>query len=299
MNEKPTEENGTNGRQSFFMTECGEEDDEKNENLVKEQNHEGLIVKPRPNTIQTNPRRKLKWILVSIFLIIVFVTAAVNIGIIWPRLVGDENETENELIEESNDNVSLTTPHSGMLIQCQGDKIQDTYNLTSCICPGDTEENIENNDKCSCPYGTVADPDDSTICIDLPEECLDYFELSDRKRSHTWNTQYRQGWCDSQKNPKRKSIEWKGNNWYRIVGEAGTQIAENHVGMEHCGTFYSGWLNGTHPENRLELVRKSHVCFSHPTNNCYMKTRIRIRNCVNYYVYFLVNIRRGCNKGNA
>ena len=70
------------------------------------------------------------------------------------------------------------------------------------------------------------------------------------------------------------------------------------VGMEHCGTFYSGWLNGTHPENRLDLVR-SHVCFSHPTNSCYMKTRIRIRNCINYYVYYLVNIRRGCNKGNA
>merc|ERR1711994_176441 len=82
-------------------------------------------------------------------------------------------------------------------------------------------------------------------------------------------------------------------------GITGTRFAENHVGMEHCGTFYSGWLNGTHPENRLELVRKSHVCFSHPTNNCYMKTRIRIRNCVNYYVYYLVNIRRGCNKGNA
>ena len=62
----------------------------------------------------------------------------------------------------------------------------------------------------------------------MPEECLDYFELSDRKRSHTWNTQFRQGWCDSKNNPKRKSIEWKGNNWYRIVGEAGTQIAENH-----------------------------------------------------------------------
>ena len=63
----------------------------------------------------------------------------------------------------------------------------------------------------------------------LPEECLNYSELNDRKRSYTWETQVAQGWCDSnlEKNRNRKSPEWNGMNWYRFVGDAGTQMLEN------------------------------------------------------------------------
>ena len=65
------------------------------------------------------------------------------------------------------------------------------------------------------------------ILLDLPDECLDYFELSNRKRSHEWKTQLGQDWCDSEHNLKRKSPEWNGTNWYRFVGEAGAKIPEN------------------------------------------------------------------------
>lgn len=304
MSEKTTEENGANGHhQSFFITECVEE--EKTEHLkdLREQNHQQnpVNVKPCPKTIKT-PRRRLKWILLSIFLILVLVSAAVVIGIIWPKLVNIVFESENE--QSTRLTASVTTTNSPpifeAIIQCTGDKIRNPEypsHPDQCICPGDTEEKKENGTECSCPYGSIADPDDSTICIDLPDECLDYVELNDRKRSHRWKTQPAQDWCDNENNHLRKSPEWNGKNWYRFVGEAGTQMPENQVEMEHCGTQYSGWLNGTHPQNRKELSRRI-VCFSHPSNNCYMKTRIRIRNCINYFVYELPNVR-SCNKGNA
>ena len=56
------------------------------------------------------------------------------------------------------------------IIQCTGDKIRNTeypYQPDQCICPGDTEEKTENRTECSCPYGSLADPDDSTICIGM------------------------------------------------------------------------------------------------------------------------------------
>jgi len=292
VNEKPIEENGTNGHKSFFITECVE--DEKNEHQTEQKHHHNSVtVKPRPKTIKTIPRRKLKWILVSIFLIIVLITAAVVIGIVWPKLSGIVLEDS----EQTTESVTTTTipPNFEAIVQCTGDKVPNLEN--QCICPGNTVENEKNSTKCSCPYGSVRDPDNSTICIELPDECLNYSELSDRKRSTTWQTQLAQEWCDNENNLRRKSPDWSGRNWYRFVGEAGTKMPENQVAIEHCGTQYPGWLNGSHPENRKESVRRL-VCFTHPTNDCYLKTRIRITNCINYFVYDLPNVR-SCNKGNA
>ena len=72
--------------------------EEKTEHLkdLREQNHQQnpVTVKPCPKTIKT-PRRRLKWILLSIFLILVLVSAAVVIGIIWPKLVNIVFESEN------------------------------------------------------------------------------------------------------------------------------------------------------------------------------------------------------------
>ena len=61
------------------------------------------------------------------------------------------------------------------IIQCTGDKIRNPEypsHPDQCICPGDTEEKKENSTECSCPYGSVADPDDITICIGKAKNML-------------------------------------------------------------------------------------------------------------------------------
>ena len=87
----------------------------------------------------------------------------------------------------------------------------------------------------------------------------------------------------------------KGKNWYRFTGEAGTQMSENPPEYDHCGTYYSGWLNGSHPENEGEMEKKE-ICFSHPNKECPFRMKIRLLNCNNYYLYELENVRR-CDAG--
>ena len=87
----------------------------------------------------------------------------------------------------------------------------------------------------------------------------------------------------------------KGKNWYRFTGEAGTQISENLAEIDHCGTYYSGWLKGSHPENEGEMEKRE-ICFSNPKKGCQFRMKIRLLNCYNYYLYELENVRR-CDAG--
>ena len=87
----------------------------------------------------------------------------------------------------------------------------------------------------------------------------------------------------------------KGKNWYRFTGEAGTKMSENLTEIRHCGTYYSGWLKGSHPESEGKMEER-YICFSHPIRECPFKVKIRILNCKNYYLYELENVRK-CNAG--
>ena len=72
-------------------------------------------------------------------------------------------------------------------------------------------------------------------------------------------------------------------------------MSENPPEYDHCGTYYSGWLNGSHPENEGEMEKKE-ICFSHPNKECPFRMKIRLLNCNNYYLYELENVRR-CDAG--
>ena len=46
-----------------------------------------------------------------------------------------------------------------------------------------------------------------------------------------------------------------------MSGDAGTRMPEHQINIYHCGTTFSGWLNGKHPtENGLIVDRQ--VCFT-------------------------------------
>ena len=123
----------------------------------------------------------------------------------------------------------------------------------------------------------------------------------------TRNVNYRSRssyFCDGRSN---KSPSWKGpKKWYRFMAPAGTRIPEKPPSYSSyldgpCGTRHPGWLNGHHPKQPGELVKRK-VCFAENyyyswaqnRNNCRYSNHIKIRNCGKYFVYFLSNVP-ACN----
>ena len=78
-------------------------------------------------------------------------------------------------------------------------------------------------------------------------------------------------------------------DWYRFSGAAGNQMAESCVDRYRCGTYYPGWLNGSHPTVNEGAVQRR-VCFSYYVYGgdcCSLSTYIRVRNCGGFFVYQL------------
>ena len=75
-------------------------------------------------------------------------------------------------------------------------------------------------------------------------------------------------------------------DWYRFSGAAGNQMAESCVDRDRCGTYFPGWLNGSHPTVNEGAVQRR-VCFHYYDDCCYYFTYIRVRNCGSFYVYQL------------
>ena len=87
------------------------------------------------------------------------------------------------------------------------------------------------------------------------------------------------------------SAQWKGEGYYRLMEPAGVQLPEYAPGRYHCGSGYTGWLNGKHPDNFGEEVDMT-VCIDDDRGNerdCRWKWNIKVTNCKGYYVYFLPN----------
>merc|ERR1711936_1533033 len=112
-------------------------------------------------------------------------------------------------------------------------------------------------------------------CTRPPAQCFNYQELN----SPTWKSSYNQttSFGDDSSNKR----DWRGTQWYRVTGGAGTKLAETKSGEGHCGTRYTGWLVGGHPSvGQGEVSRK--IDFDpHGDMNA------KIINCGSYYVYHL------------
>ena len=92
--------------------------------------------------------------------------------------------------------------------------------------------------------------------------------------------------------------DWKGPDWYRIVGEAGSKLAEAPVQMYHCGVMTPGWLYGGHPTvSEGEVVRFVNfvMYFNYKGStwgsDAYQSASIKVINCNNeYFVYYLIGM---------
>ena len=97
------------------------------------------------------------------------------------------------------------------------------------------------------------------------------------------------------------SVDWQGEAWYRVMGDAGTRIREGDR-QGWCKTGCPRSLpSGSHPKTPGELVNNVKVCL-----NCLDVSNIgwvgcnqppwskgvKIRHCGDYFVYYLTEERR-------
>ena len=118
--------------------------------------------------------------------------------------------------------------------------------------------------------------------------CNDYKILNEAERNHQFKTPDGSWWCDRTGWSGKKSPQWHGDDWYRFLSPAGTRIASSPPGHEYCGTWASGWMQGSHPTSLGETVTRT-VCFQWGSNTCYSSSEIKVRNCGHFFLYRLVN----------
>ena len=129
-------------------------------------------------------------------------------------------------------------------------------------------------------------------------DCLEYNILNEKERNHMFTSNTSQYWCDKNSGSHRKSNQWHGSGWYRMMAPAGTKMPKVAKGNLKCGTYGSGWMQGSHPVNHLETVTRK-VCFSRHSGSgspCTWTSEIKVRNCSSYYLYYLVDTPY-CNFG--
>ena len=97
------------------------------------------------------------------------------------------------------------------------------------------------------------------------------------------------------------SLDWQGEAWYRVMGDAGTRIPEYPFtsvqsigcGQVYCNTCCPGYLpSGSHPQTPGELVNNVTVCFNCDGDICNYKilNAVKIRHCGDYFVYHLTQL---------
>lgn len=129
--------------------------------------------------------------------------------------------------------------------------------------------------------------------------CVDYKILDEKERNYQFNTPSGSWWCDRTGVSNKRSPKWHGEGWYRFLPPAGTKIVEDNFGREpsdHCGASTAGYMQGTHPTNSGETVERT-VCFQ-SGYTCYSawSTKIKVRNCGNFFLYNLVDVKH-CHLG--
>ncbi|KAI4873661.1 hypothetical protein NFI96_032773 [Prochilodus magdalenae] len=111
------------------------------------------------------------------------------------------------------------------------------------------------------------------------DPCHNYISLDQPWRA---NNETGLGICDS-------VFSWNG--WYRLFYYGmNIRMPESYVDVNRCGSYYSLWLNGPHPEIEDGVVTRQ-VCGNGGSNSCYFRsTPIRVKACLgSYYVYEFVS----------
>ena len=135
------------------------------------------------------------------------------------------------------------------------------------------------------------------MLISGPESCRNY-ELLDSKFRNYENrgqTDCSGAICcdqveDSGKS-RKKLPDWKGPAWYRIGGQAGTQLIEKGTGVRgSCAAHWGGWLSGGHPTPEEGEVSRTVYFDDGEGNDKRNQIDIKVVNCNRrYFVYYLIH----------
>ena len=99
-------------------------------------------------------------------------------------------------------------------------------------------------------------------------------------------------------NSYKPAIDWSGDSWYRFISPAGVKMSDTPPPkgtINPCGGDKGGWVKGTHPTNVGDIVKRN-VCFTNDYGtDCYddhwtyhyLRETILIKNCGDYFVYYL------------
>jgi len=102
------------------------------------------------------------------------------------------------------------------------------------------------------------------------------------------------GCCD-QTGSGTISPDWKGNGWYRFMGDAGTKMPDSPVGERRCGSDITSWIAGGHPsfkDFQKEVTRTIH--FEWEGKVSWKSLEAKVMHCGDFYVYNLKDISK-CN----
>lgn len=112
------------------------------------------------------------------------------------------------------------------------------------------------------------------VCIDC---CNIYTALNESRRSI--NSSWERGQtplCDRRLR----------RGWYRFTSFGGTQMPQTAVTDFRCGTHDPVWLSGSHP-TMAEGIVTAKACITSFGNTCSDHLYITIKNCGDYFVYYL------------
>ncbi|XP_072530492.1 alpha-tectorin-like [Salminus brasiliensis] len=131
------------------------------------------------------------------------------------------------------------------------------------------------------PEVSIPAPTYTAVATNSPsyDPCSNYVSLD-----QPWRANNKSGLaiCD-------RDFNW--NSWYRLFYYGmNIRMPESCVDVNRCGTYYTLWLNGPHPQIEDGVVIRQ-VCGSAGFDCCYYKSPpIRVKACPgNYYVYEIVS----------
>ena len=92
---------------------------------------------------------------------------------------------------------------------------------------------------------------------------------------------------------RRESPDWQGNSWYRFKSPAGTKLSEDPLPIWSCTSYYPSWIKAKHPIVPGQEISTTACFMDHRGNNCKWSKMIKVKNCVQFYVYFLYKVGAG------
>ena len=134
----------------------------------------------------------------------------------------------------------------------------------------------------------------------IPSQCWFHNLILDGQRSVNYNAVPGNFNCDTfdsdliATDTRVDNYDWKGENWYRFAGDAGSTIPTSAPGLNKCGTASPGWMNGALPKDDY-TTKDVQFCFQTSKGACDVYTKGQVTDCGSFYVYFLQPVASRCN----